>query len=78
MKSETITKMFILFLQMKRHNVLVFLNVNVALIYVTTWRNEEWSTKSQTFRLLVITSRKPAQCAGNFAIVFIYLLFIDK
>ena len=39
---------------MKSHNCLAFLNVYVALIYVATWRNEEWSTKSQTFQLLVI------------------------
>ena len=32
----------------------VFKNVNVSVIYIATWRNEEWSTKSQTFRLLVI------------------------
>ena len=54
LKSETISEMFILFLQTKRYNVLVFLNVNVALIYVVTWRNEKKSTKSQIFRLLVI------------------------
>ena len=28
---------------MKSHNCSVFLNVYVALIYVATWRNEEWS-----------------------------------
>ena len=32
----------------------MFLMVDVALIYVAMWRNEEWSTKSQTFRQLVI------------------------
>ena len=31
-----------------------------------------------TLQLLNITSRKPARCAGNFDVVFIYLLFIDK
>ena len=41
LKSETISEMFILFLQTKRYNVLVFLNVNVTLIYVATWRNEK-------------------------------------
>ena len=39
--SQTISEMFILFLQTKRYNVSVFLNVNVALIYVATWRNEK-------------------------------------
>ena len=33
-----------------------FLMVEVALIYVVMWRNK-WSTKSQTFWLLVITNR---------------------
>ena len=32
----------------------VFLMVNVALVDVTTWRNEERSIEGQTFRLLVI------------------------
>ena len=27
---------------------------------------------------MMITSRKPARCAENFDVVFIYLLFIDK
>ena len=39
---------------MKRHNVLVFLNVNIAVICVITWHNEVWLTKSQMFWLLVI------------------------
>ena len=33
---------------------------------------------SQIALVITLTSRKPAQCAGNFAIIFIYLLFIDK
>ena len=41
LKSETISEIFILFLQTKRYNVSVILNVNVALIYVATWRNEK-------------------------------------
>ena len=39
---------------LKRYIVLLFLMVDVALIYVATWCNEVRSTKSQTFRLLVI------------------------
>ena len=38
---------------LNRHIFCVFLNVDVALIYVVMWRNEEWSTKSQMFRLKV-------------------------
>ena len=49
LKIETITETFILFLQKKRCNIWVFLNVNMVLIYVTTWCNEEMLTKSQTF-----------------------------
>ena len=26
----------------------------------------------------IYTSSKPMQCTGNFAVIFIYLLFIDK
>ena len=39
------SEMFILFLKTKRYNVSVFLNVNVALIYVVTWRNEKKNNK---------------------------------
>ena len=39
---------------MKSHNCSIFLNVYVILIYVVTWRNEEWTTKSKTFQLWVI------------------------
>ena len=30
------------------------------------------------FSAFIYTSYKPAQGAGNFAVIFIYLLFIDK
>ena len=50
-------KMFLLFYQTKRHDISVFLNVNMAIICVATWRNKTQLTKSQTFRLLVIIYR---------------------
>ena len=57
LKTETSTEMFILFLQTKRYNVSVFLNVNVALIYVAMWCNEEMSTESQNISTISFTSR---------------------
>ena len=48
----------------------VFLMVDVALIYVAIWRNEKWSTKSQTFRLLFIVT--------TFLSVFVYIKTIQK
>ena len=32
----------------------VFLILDVAVIYVVIWRNEEWLTKSQMFRCYII------------------------
>ena len=54
LKSKNIIKCCFLSHQMKMHNVLVFLKVNVVQIYVAIWHNEAWWTKSQTFQLLVL------------------------
>ena len=32
----------------------VFINVNVTVIYVTTWCNNDWLTKNQTFCFYII------------------------
>ena len=44
--------------EMQRHNYLVFLNVYMSLIYITTWCNKECSTKSQTvcFYIILVTN----------------------
>ena len=43
-----------LFLKKRKDTIVVFLIIDVELIYVVTWRNEERLTKSQTFRLLLL------------------------
>ena len=42
-----------LFLKKRKDTIVVFLIIDMELIYVTIWRNEKRLTKSQTFRLLV-------------------------
>ena len=51
---------------MKSHNYSKFFNVYMAIIYVATWHNEEWSTKRQTFRLLVIIVFNPPNARDHF------------
>ena len=43
-----------LFLKKRKDTIVVFLIIDVELIYVVTWHNEERLTKSQTFRLLLL------------------------
>ena len=48
----------------------MFLIIDVELIYVVTWRNEERLTKSQMFRLLVILVFNPRNARDHFMNIF--------
>ena len=59
---------------LKTHNFSIFLNVYMALIYVITWHNKKWLTKSKIFRFYLIY--KKWLCRYSASPLFIQCIFI--